>query len=775
MGSQTATSNDRSRTYWTPIMERYFIDIMLEQMNRGNRVGHTFNKQAWTDMLNVFNAKFGSQYDKDVLKSRYTNMWKQFNDVKNLLGQSGFSWDETRQMVVADDYVWDAYIKAFPDARSYRTKAVVNFSDLCIIYGYTTADGRYSRSSHDLDFDEEVQGVNMGDGIGSLAPASNERSRTDWTPAMDQVFIELMLDQVERGNRTDNTFNKQAWTDMLASFNARFGPQHGKRVLRHRYKKLWKYYSDITFFLKQNGFSWDETQQMIAADDDVWDAYIKAHPHARTYRTKMLPNYYDLLLIYGNEIGDGFNCDLQQNKNPEDDISESKAAEGKGEQTPTLSDRTRTYWTPPMDRYLIDLLLEQVHKGNKLGHTFITQAWINMVTSFNAKFRSHHDKDVLKNRYKHLRRQYNDVKILLEQNGFSWDETREMVTASDIVWDAYTKEHPDARSYRVKTLPSYYKLCVIFGEEHSDGRYSRLARNADPSGELPVLMTGEEINEQSFAGDILLGIDWTPSMELYFIDLMVDHVHRGNKVDHIFNEQAWADMVGSFNENFELKCNKNLLEDRYICFMKQHDDICNLLNHSGFTWDESQQMVTADNDVWEAYVQEYPDAISYRGKVLHSYSNLCKIFGNKVSDGRVYDQSLGMELDITALEIEMDGPSRDQQYQAGNTQAADDERKRPTETTSSESRRPKKVQKTGKRMEEALSEMAGVVKRLVNKKENNGKLIESAIDALQAIPEIDDELMLDACDLLEDERKAKTFLALDVSLRKKWLLRKLRQ
>jgi hypothetical protein len=92
-----------------------------------------------------------------------------------------------------------------------------------------------------------------------------------------------------------------------------------------------------------------------------------------------------------------------------------------------------------MDHYLIDLLLEQVHKGNKLGQTFITQAWINMVTSFNAKFRSHHDKDVLKNRYKHLRRQYNDVKILLEQNGFSWDETREMVTASDIVWDAYTK------------------------------------------------------------------------------------------------------------------------------------------------------------------------------------------------------------------------------------------------------------------------------------------------------------------------------------------------
>lgn len=113
--------------------------------------------------------------------------------------------------------------------------------------------------------------------------------------------------------------------------------------------------------------------------------------------------------------------------------------EGRESQTPTGSDRSRTYWTPPMDRYLIDLLLDQVHRGNKLGQTFITQAWADMVVSFNSKFRSHHDKDVLKNRFKHLRRQYNDIKILLQQSGFSWDETREMVTAEDHVWDAYTK------------------------------------------------------------------------------------------------------------------------------------------------------------------------------------------------------------------------------------------------------------------------------------------------------------------------------------------------
>lgn len=37
-----------------------------------------------------------------------------------------------------------------------------SFSDLCLIYGYTTADGRYSRSSHDVDIDDEAPGVNLG-------------------------------------------------------------------------------------------------------------------------------------------------------------------------------------------------------------------------------------------------------------------------------------------------------------------------------------------------------------------------------------------------------------------------------------------------------------------------------------------------------------------------------------------------------------------------------------------------------------------------------------
>lgn len=90
-----------------------------------------------------------------------------------------------------------------------------------------------------------------------------------------------------------------------------------------------------------------------------------------------------------------------------------------------------------MDRYLIDLLLDHVNKGNRIGKTFVAQAWIDMVKSFNTNFSSRHDKDVLKNRYKHLKRLYNDINTLLGETGFSWDDSREMVVAEDHIWDAY--------------------------------------------------------------------------------------------------------------------------------------------------------------------------------------------------------------------------------------------------------------------------------------------------------------------------------------------------
>lgn len=104
---------------------------------------------------------------------------------------------------------------------------------------------------------------------------SNDIPRSPWTPEMDRYFIDLLLERVYNGDKIDCVSNSQVWTDLYASFSNNFALEHGKESLKSRHKSLEIVFNCLKNLLSQKGFSWDETQQMVTADADVWDAYIK--------------------------------------------------------------------------------------------------------------------------------------------------------------------------------------------------------------------------------------------------------------------------------------------------------------------------------------------------------------------------------------------------------------------------------------------------------------------------------------------------------------------
>ena len=55
------------------------------------------------------------------------------------------------------------YMQDHLEVQLYRIKASMSFDKLYLIHARTTSDGRYLWTSHDIDFDDDIQGVKMGE------------------------------------------------------------------------------------------------------------------------------------------------------------------------------------------------------------------------------------------------------------------------------------------------------------------------------------------------------------------------------------------------------------------------------------------------------------------------------------------------------------------------------------------------------------------------------------------------------------------------------------
>ncbi|KAI4327759.1 hypothetical protein L6164_020184 [Bauhinia variegata] len=162
---------------------------------------------------------------------------------------------------------------------------------------------------------------------------------------------------------------------------------------------------------------------------------------------------------------------------------------------------SRAKWTTPLTKILADLMVDQVHKGNKHNNSFNKKAWRYICEEFYSRTGLRWEKEQLKNRHSVMRRQYATVKSMLRGSDFNWDEATGSMMAKDEVWAEYIKEHPDAETLKSSGCPIYKELCTIFSEPATNGKHEYLAvSEGEPTSRLrsePLSTHQEESSSES--------------------------------------------------------------------------------------------------------------------------------------------------------------------------------------------------------------------------------------------------------------------------------------
>lgn len=111
---QTRSSNAKEKAkymVWTSEMDNCLTKVLAEQVKKGNKVDNILKPAAFAAALKVLNEKFGLYLTKEHIKNRLKTWRKQFGVLKEILAHRGFVWNETQKMVVADNSVWNDYIR----------------------------------------------------------------------------------------------------------------------------------------------------------------------------------------------------------------------------------------------------------------------------------------------------------------------------------------------------------------------------------------------------------------------------------------------------------------------------------------------------------------------------------------------------------------------------------------------------------------------------------------------------------------------------------------
>lgn len=87
-----------------------------------------------------------------------------------------------------------------------------------------------------------------------------ERSRTRWTASLDKIFADLVVKQIQLGNRPNNVFDKKTWNHIRDEFNKQTDLNFNNNQLRKHLDVLrTRFYNLKSAYDQNNDFVIDDS------------------------------------------------------------------------------------------------------------------------------------------------------------------------------------------------------------------------------------------------------------------------------------------------------------------------------------------------------------------------------------------------------------------------------------------------------------------------------------------------------------------------------------
>jgi hypothetical protein len=111
-GAASSRSIRASPINWTKPMDELIVNVLMDQVNLGQKCDNgTFTTAAWRAVVKALNEEMRINVDITQCKSHMKHLRSQYHIVKDIKSYSGFGWNDELEMVIAEDDVWEIFVK----------------------------------------------------------------------------------------------------------------------------------------------------------------------------------------------------------------------------------------------------------------------------------------------------------------------------------------------------------------------------------------------------------------------------------------------------------------------------------------------------------------------------------------------------------------------------------------------------------------------------------------------------------------------------------------